>query len=175
MMSSVERELMTMPTTLDQRLLTIYLTDHLAAATGVVRRLQRMKDSYTDLPVHTEIAALARDVAADRDRLRAFIAQLGLPQRRRHQLLARAGEAAGRLKLNGRLTSRSPLTPLLEMELLSGGITGKRSLWRTLAEHSGDLSLDREELARLEQAADQQLETVERCRQVLAASAFRRE
>jgi hypothetical protein len=41
-------------------------------------------------------------------------------------------ELVGRLKLNGRLTSYSPTSRLLEIEALLAGIDAKRSLWRAL-------------------------------------------
>ena len=42
--------------------------------------------------------------------------------RRVLRAVARAGEAAGRLKTNGRGLMRSPMTPLLEIELLRGAV-----------------------------------------------------
>jgi len=42
------------------------------------------------------------------------------------------GEKAGRLKFNGRLFSRSPLSDLEELELLRLGAEGKAAGWRTL-------------------------------------------
>jgi hypothetical protein len=42
------------------------------------------------------------------------------------------GEKAGRLKFNGRLLARSPLSDLEELELLRLGVEGKAAGWRTL-------------------------------------------
>ena len=42
------------------------------------------------------------------------------------------GEKAGRLKLNGHLLDRSPLSNLEELELLRLGVEGKAAGWRTL-------------------------------------------
>lgn len=161
------------PAHLDAELLTTYLTDHLAAATGVVQRLEQMQEEYTDLPVHGDIATLASTIAGERDRLEELIGELGLHQRKDKQVLGRAAELAGRLKLNGRLTSRSPLSPLLEAELLRGGVTGKLSLWQALHTHAADLGLDHEELARLRQDALDQLDVIEHIRSVVATTAFR--
>jgi hypothetical protein len=41
-------------------------------------------------------------------------------------------EKAARLKLNGRLLSRSPLSSLEELEMLRLGVEGKAAGWRTL-------------------------------------------
>lgn len=160
------------PPTTDRRLLGIYLTDHLAGATGAVQRLEQMRSAYTDLPVHGEIADLAGRVAGERDRLAELIHELGLSPRRGELVLARAGEALGRLKLNGRVLSRSPLTPLLEVELLRSGVVGKLSLWQTLQVHGAELGLDAQELVGLHQRALDQLEVIERIHAVLARDAF---
>jgi len=41
-------------------------------------------------------------------------------------------ERAGRLKLNGRLTSYSPLSRFAELDFLAIGIEGKKQLWQNL-------------------------------------------
>ena len=46
-----------------------------------------------------------------------------------------AGEKAGRLKLNGHLTSYSPQSRVIELEGLVVGVTGKRCLWVGAAPH----------------------------------------
>src|SRR5690349_19592418 len=48
--------------------------------------------------------------------------------------VAWAGEKVGRLKLNGRVVRRSPLSPLVELEAIELGIHGKRLLWLVLRE-----------------------------------------
>jgi hypothetical protein len=45
-----------------------------------------------------------------------------------------AGEKVGRLKLNGYLLTRSPLSDLEETEFLWLGVEGKAAGWRTLRE-----------------------------------------
>ena len=42
------------------------------------------------------------------------------------------GELIGRLKANGRFRQRSPLSNVVELELLALGIMGKRKLWEAL-------------------------------------------
>jgi hypothetical protein len=46
-------------------------------------------------------------------------------------------EKLGRLKLNGQLTGYSPLSRMVEMEMLLIGITGKTGMWRALAQTLG--------------------------------------
>jgi hypothetical protein len=57
---------------------------------------------------------------------------LGIPVRRYKVYAAWIGEKAGRLKFNGHLTSRSPLSSLEELEMLRLGVEGKAAGWRTL-------------------------------------------
>ncbi len=157
---------------MDRRLLDIYLTNHFAGSTGVLNRLDRMVQSYPDLPIHEDIVDLHRQVRAERARLARLISDLDLPHRRHQLALARVGEVAGLLKLNGRVTSRSPLTPLVELEALRAGVAGKLSLWQTLQSLAGELGLNSAELVTLQQQAREQLEVLERCHQVMAPSAF---
>jgi len=57
---------------------------------------------------------------------------LGIPVRSYKVYAAWIGEKAGRLKLNGHLLTRSPLSSLEELELLRLGVEGKAAGWRTL-------------------------------------------
>jgi hypothetical protein len=57
---------------------------------------------------------------------------LGIPVRSYKVWTAWAGEKASRLKPNGHLTTRSPLSNLEELELLRLGVEGKAAGWRTL-------------------------------------------
>lgn len=53
--------------------------------------------------------------------------------------LARLAEVVGRLKPNGRVVRRSPLSPVVELEALATGIHGKLLLWELLgATFGGD-------------------------------------
>ena len=69
------------------------------------------------------------------------------------------GEKAARLKLNGHLLARSPLSGLEELEMLRLGVEGKAAGWRTLrvlAETDKRLDPDRldELIARARRQAD---------------------
>ena len=76
-----------------------------------------------------------------------------------------------RLKRNGRLLRRSPLSDVLELEMLVVGITGKRALWTSLRE-AGVVPGD--ELVRLVARADDQVGRVEAARRRAARRAFAR-
>ncbi|WP_130011224.1 hypothetical protein [Serinicoccus sediminis] len=156
----------------ERELLQIYLEDHLTGATGMVQRLTMMHQNYGDLPVAGEIAQLLQEVSEDRSRLSEVIRSLGLQRSGAKLLLARTGELAGRLKTNGRLRRRSPLTPLLELELVQSGISGKSGLWRSLTVHADSLGLDAEEFRSLEERAYRQLDDVVAAHRRLTREAF---
>jgi hypothetical protein len=71
-------------------------------------------------------------------------------------------EKLGRLKLNGRLLGYSPLSRLVELELLELGVHGKLALWRSLQHLELDqLTMSELELPRLISRAEHQLEQLE--------------
>lgn len=113
-------------------LLSIYLNDHLAGATGgaeLARRLARAERGSAD---GATLARLAGEIVEDRQALRELMHELGVPVRQYKVYAGWVAERVGRLKLNGRLLSRSPLSRLVELELLRLGVEGKVAGWRTL-------------------------------------------
>lgn len=159
-----------------QALLGVYLNDHLAGATVGLELARRMAASAGP---GTETATLMRrlvsEITADRSALITMMAAAGVKIRGYKVLAAWAGEKAGRLKLNGHLLSRSPLSDLEETEMLRLGVEGKAAGWRTLrvvAEH--DRRLDSGQLDELLARAARQSDTLEALRvriaeQVLAS------
>jgi hypothetical protein len=78
------------------------------------------------------LRGFAAEVAQDRIALLNIMATLGIPVRTYKVYAGWIGEKAGRLKFNGRLFTRSPLSRLEELELLRLGVEGKAAGWRTL-------------------------------------------
>lgn len=117
---------------MDNRLLGIYLNDQLAAGVAwreVARRAQRNNDG-SDLgdALDRVATAIAEDVAM----FEQIMQRLGLRKNPVKIALAIAGERAGRLKLNGRLRSYSPLSRFWELDILVYGFEGKKVLWQNL-------------------------------------------
>ncbi|MGH3404571.1 MAG: hypothetical protein ACRDRJ_19015 [Streptosporangiaceae bacterium] len=80
------------------------------------------------------------------------------------------GEKVGRLKLNGHLITRSPLSSLEELELMRLGAEGKAAGWRTLrALADADQRVDAQQIDELLDRARSQVEVMEDLR-VKAAS-----
>lgn len=161
------------------RLLGIYLNDHLAGATGgleLARRVARSSPIPADARV---LQRLAAEIAADRQALLKIMAALGVPVRGYKRYAAWIGEKAGRLKPNGHLLTRSPLSSLEELELLRLGVEGKAAGWRTLRTLADrDQRLDSARLDELISAARHQADLLEGLRvsaadQVIAADQAR--
>jgi hypothetical protein len=149
----------------DHRLLAIYLNDHLSGAVSGRELANRAAGANEDHPSGPELRDLAREIQEDEQTLRSVMEAVGARTDPLKQVAGWAAEKAGRLKLNGRLVGYSPLSRVVELEGLSLGIEGKRSLWVSL----GALAQTEERLAgfdfpALEKRASEQRMTVERLR-----------
>lgn len=156
----------------DDRYLGLYLNDHLAGATAGTELAKRLAGENRDRPGGQALAGLADDVGEDRAALLAVMATLDVPVRRYKEVLGWVGEKAGRLKLNGRVLSRSPLSQVVGLEAMLLGIEGKAALWRTLrARAAADSRLAVDGFDILLGRAREQAELVESLRVLAAAEA----
>jgi hypothetical protein len=152
------------------QLVGVYLNDHLAGATAGIELVRRMASSAE--PGSEAAAVLNRlkaEIAADRNALIEIMTTLGIQVRGYKVFAAWAGEKAARLKFNGRLLSRSPLSSLEETEVLRLGVDGKAAGWRTLrllAER--DSRLDAQRLDELIARAGRQSGELETLRAAIA-------
>ena len=121
----------------------------------------------------TTSKGLAAEIEEDRDALLEIMERLGASRDQAKVALGWVSEKAARLKPNGELRGTSPLTPLVELESLSLGIEGKRSLWLALSETDAVAELlGRDRLAELVARAEDQRERVEVHRRAAARQAF---
>lgn len=116
------------------KLLRIYLSDHLAGSAGGLRLAKRARDSNARTPLGKFLGRLAKEIEEDRAALLSVMERLGVRPDPWKEIAVRVAETLGRAKLNGRITSYSPLSRLQELELLSLGVAGKAALWRALCE-----------------------------------------
>ncbi|HEY0390599.1 MAG TPA: hypothetical protein VGC63_02690 [Solirubrobacterales bacterium] len=156
---------------IERRLLAIYLNDHLAGATAGVELARRARSSNRGTSFGEKLASLSAEIEADRETLERIMEQLGVKRSPAKTAAAWAAEKLGRLKLNGRLTGYSPLSRLLELEMLQIGITGKLELWQAL-EQTQSAELSRFDLAGLIERAESQRATAEALRLDAAREAF---
>jgi hypothetical protein len=121
-------------------LLGIYLNDHLAGSIGGVETARRARGSNEGTEFGEPLARLCGEIESDRDSLEAVMNELGVGRSRIKPAIGWLGEKLGRLKPNGQLRGYSPLSRIVELELLLLGITGKSRLWTLLEELVGDRS-----------------------------------
>ncbi|MFF4584980.1 hypothetical protein [Streptomyces sp. NPDC001388] len=154
-----------------EKILDVYLNDHLAGATAGTRLARRMVREHHDTEYGVELEKLAAEIAQDKRYLLRILSDLEMPVQHYKQYGARLGEKLGRVKPNGRLLRRSGLTVLVELEAVRLGVQGKALLWRALLSASAeDPRLDADWLRKLEQRAEQQLRTLDALHQRAAAT-----
>jgi hypothetical protein len=153
-------------------LLGVYLNDHLAGSTAGLELARRMAAS-AEPQFAAVLRGLVPEIAEDRSALVAIMATLEIPIRGYKVFAAWAGEKIGRLKLNGHVLSRSPLSSLEETEILRLGVEGKAAAWRTLRTlASRDSRLDAGRLDELLARADRQSSALETLRATIAEQAL---
>lgn len=153
------------------RLLAIYLNDHLAGSAAGVELARRTRASNREDPEFgLSLAQVCAEIEDDRKTLQALMDHLEIRQDPIKPVAARLGERLGRLKPNGRLRGYSPLSRVVELEGLTLGITGKLQLWRAL-ERSLD-SIEGFDFEQLAERAANQRERVEALRLTAATRAF---
>lgn len=143
---------------MNQDLLATYLNDHLTAATAGVELIRRAAGNH-DGERGAELARLADETAADREALRGIMQRLDVPESAVKKAAGWLGEKAGRLKPNDHLLTRSPLSDVLEVEMMRTGTAARICGFQVLrAVAVEEPRLDREELERLIARADDQAE-----------------
>lgn len=151
--------------------LRIYLNDHLAGSTGGVNLARRLARSHRGTAAGPPLERVATEIAQDRDELREIMAELDVSISRYKSVLTWVGERLGRLKPNGRLLRRAPLSPVLELELMMLGVEGKAAGWRALRTTQ---LVDPARIDELLDRADQQSSTLEVLRVRAAGEVFGR-
>lgn len=155
---------------MDDKLLAIYVNDHLAAATGGVSLAKRSRDAHrgVDDELHELLAWFHEQIVWDRGQLVRALDLLGAPKDRLKIVAGAVGEVVGRVKSNGRIIKRSPLSSLIELEGLSIAVHGKSRGWLVLQElaHPKLAPIDWAELLR---RADEQQRRIEEARRRVGA------
>ena len=146
---------------MNSRLLRIYLQDHHAASAGGVALAKRALG-----PSHP----LTKQIARDREALERIMRQLTVTPSALKVETVRVAELVGRLKLNGRIFERSPLSSVVELETLVVGVRGKEALWTAL--QGAGVSLDDVDLDALVESARAQGAELEALRLGAVATAF---
>ncbi len=140
-----------------------YLQHHWASSTAGAAAFRRVGRNHRDPAAAAEIRQLASEVSSDREALRRIMLSVGVRPSVVGTSMARLTELAGRLKPNGRLLTRPPLTDVVELESLRLAVSGKRAGFDVLrAAADDDPRLDAHELDRLLDRAEEHQRTLER-------------
>jgi hypothetical protein len=157
----------------NRRYLEIYLRDHYAGAAAGLSLTRRSKAANGDRPLGTLLGEIEAEIEHDRQALESIMQRLGVAPSRLKAATGKVGEVVGRLKSNGHVTTYSPLSRLVELEVLAAGIFTKRNLWRSLRAVADRYeALDAAELERLIAGAEHQLERVRHAHDEAAAEAL---
>jgi hypothetical protein len=156
---------------IERRLLAIYLNDHRAGAAGGLELARRARSSNRGTRWGEALEPVCAEIEADLATLEQVMEDLGVKRNVAKIAAAWSAEKVGRLKANGRLRGYSPLSRMLELEMLHIGITGKMELWRAL-EATLASRLTQFDLPGLIERAESQRTAVERLRIEAAAEAF---
>lgn len=154
-------------------LLGIYCNDHLMASTGGVELVSRMLGEHRESPYAARLEELLAQLREERSALLTMMKALGIPVRQYKQVATWLAEKVSRLKLNGRLLSRSPLSSLIEFEFIANAVLGKRAGFETLRQIAQvDSRLDAALLDRLIHQANDQHRWLIEARREIAAEVF---
>jgi hypothetical protein len=159
---------------IDEERLGTYLQDHYAGSAAGIELFRRAAQQQSDPAARTALTALVEEVENDRAALERFLAAVG----KRPDPVKNAGawlaEKLSRLKPNGELLHRSPLSDVIELEGLRLAVEGKAAGWRVLRRLAEDEDrFDRSELDRLLKSAADQIDLLEKLRITAAEGAFR--
>jgi hypothetical protein len=138
--------------------LEIYLQNHEAAAQAGSDLFRRTAANQRSRAYGEELPKLAAQIKEDHRRLRSILTRVGARPNVPFGLALRLGERIGRLKPNGRLFRRSPLSDLIEIEGLLDAVAAKRTGWQALATVDPAHGIDPDEIDELITRADDQLQ-----------------
>ena len=157
----------------DRDLLNLYISDHLTGATAGMSRIERMAEANVDTPVFAELSMLAHEIRNERRFLEQLLEDLGFKQLPHRQAASWVGEKVARLKNNGRLVKRSPMTLVLEAELMRSAVIGKKGGWETLRDNAQLLGLDKQVFTDLVENVDRQVAVLDQVHAYARRRAFR--
>jgi|SRR5215203_511497 len=156
-----------------ERLLHIYLSDHLAGSGGGVSLAKRIAKQNQGNEFGREMRQIVAAIEEDQVALERIMEIVGARTRRWRQAGAVLGERMSRLKPNGKLFSYSPLSRVLEFEGMIVGVSGKLQLWRSLLNvRSDDSRFDVAAVERLRERAEEQRRQLEELHARAAKQAF---
>lgn len=113
--------------------LAIYLRNHEAAGQAGYDLVRRVASSHRRQPYASDLTQLVTDIHADLRSLQDVMRRHRVHPDPRLAVALRLGERLGRLKPNGAVLGRAPLTDLIEIEGLLDAVRAKAAGWQALA------------------------------------------
>ncbi len=157
----------------DVRLLSTYLEDHHALLGAVLARAGRLVASDSHLPGGAVLREVCDVLTDDRGALSAMMDALGASPSAPKSILAGVAERLGRLKPNGTLLERSPLSRVVELDALRTALLDDAAVWRVLrAIGETDQRVDPADAESRVRRAERHADAVERLRLASAVSAL---
>lgn len=157
----------------DNKLLRIYLNDHLAGSIAGEELAKRSRSNNSGTPLAEYLDEFLAELHEEQAVLEGILDSIDATPDRVKRLAAWIAEKAGRLKLNGQITGYSDLSRLVELEGLCLGVEGKLSLWRSLETVAdGHDALRPVDLTRLIEQAKRQRSRLEAFRREAAVTAL---
>ena len=156
---------------MDTELLGIYLDDHRGGAAGGVGLARRALEHNAGTEFESFLTWLHDQLSSDRDALDRMAQQLGHEPVRWKRAAGWAAAKLGNLKLNGRWLSYSPLSRVLEFEMLMAGVQAKQRLWYSIRFLDLD-EVDQDEVNALIRRASEQLDRLAEHHRMAVSVAF---
>jgi hypothetical protein len=158
---------------IDEERLGNYLQDHYAGSSAGIELFRRAAQQQSDPVARTELTAMVEEVENERAALERFLTAAGSKPDPVKNAGAWLAEKLSRLKPNGELLHRSPLSDVVELEALRLAVEGKAAGWRVLRRLAEDDDrFDRSELDRLLKSAADQIDRLEKLRMATAERVF---
>lgn len=150
-----------------------YLQDHRAGAATGLELARRLTEENVGTVYEDFLAGLAQEIERDVEMLEQIMDRFGVSTPTLKIAGGKVAEKLGRLKPNEQLDGYSPLSRVLEIEGLRGGVQAKRALWDALAELAAhDDRLDPAQLAELQAKAQKQLDALREHHRMAVRQAF---
>lgn len=108
----------------------ILLRNHQAGGRAAVDLFRRAAKGQRDRPYAAQLGQLAHEVREDLDFNESVMRRLGVSHSRPQVAALRIGERIGRLKPNGHLLRRAPLSDVVELEGLIATVHIKAAGWQ---------------------------------------------
>jgi hypothetical protein len=159
---------------IDEARLGTYLQDHYAGSSAGIELFRRAADQQSDPVTRTALAKMVQEVEEERTALERYLAAVGAKPDPMKNAGAWMVEKLSRLKPNGELIRRSPLSDVIELEALRIAVEGKAAGFRVLRQLADDEPrFDAAELDGLLAQVAQQIEDLEALRLTTATKLFR--